>query len=79
MGIRIAENFQAVLLEITVDKMALGGGTYLVQNKELPGAYINFVSAASANAALSERGIATLRFLRRKGEAPLLPPVPQMP
>lgn len=40
--------------------MALGGGTYLVQNKELPGAYINFVSAASANAALSERGIATM-------------------
>lgn len=30
------------------------------QNKELPGAYINFVSAASANAALSERGIATM-------------------
>ena len=40
--------------------MALGGGTFLVQNKELPGAYINFVSAASANAALSERGIATM-------------------
>lgn len=40
--------------------MALGGGTYLTQNKELPGAYINFVSAASANAALSERGIATM-------------------
>lgn len=31
-----------------------------MQNKELPGAYINFVSAASANAALSERGIATM-------------------
>lgn len=40
--------------------MALGGGIYLVQNKELPGAYINFVSAASANATLSERGIATM-------------------
>ncbi len=40
--------------------MALGGGTYSVQNKELPGAYINFVSAASANATLSERGIATM-------------------
>ncbi len=40
--------------------MALGGGTFVVQNKELPGAYINFVSAASANAALSERGIATM-------------------
>lgn len=40
--------------------MALGGGTFLVQNKELPGAYINFVSAQAANAALSERGIATM-------------------
>lgn len=40
--------------------MALGGGTYTSQNKELPGAYINFVSAASANASLSERGIATM-------------------
>lgn len=40
--------------------MALGGGTFTVQNKELPGAYINFVSAASANAALSERGIVTM-------------------
>lgn len=40
--------------------MALGGGTFTVQNKELPGAYINFVSGASANSALSERGIATM-------------------
>lgn len=40
--------------------MALGGGTFLVQNKELPGAYINFVSAASASATLSDRGIATM-------------------
>lgn len=40
--------------------MALGGGTFVAQNKELPGAYINFVSAASANAALSGRGIATM-------------------
>lgn len=40
--------------------MALGGGTFVTQNKELPGAYINFVSAASANAALSKRGIATM-------------------
>jgi len=38
----------------------LGGGTFLVQNKELPGAYINFVSVASASANLSERGIATM-------------------
>lgn len=32
----------------------------MVQNKELPGAYINFVSAAAASATLSERGIATM-------------------
>lgn len=40
--------------------MALGGGTFTVQNKELPGAYINFVSAAKAAAALSDRGICTM-------------------
>ncbi len=40
--------------------MALGGGTFIVQNKELPGAYINFVSKAAASASLSERGIATM-------------------
>lgn len=40
--------------------MALGGGTFTAQNKELPGAYINFVSAASADATLSERGIVTM-------------------
>lgn len=40
--------------------MALGGGTFLTQNKVLPGTYINFVSVASANANLSDRGIATM-------------------
>lgn len=40
--------------------MALGGGTFIVQNKELPGAYINFVSKATASASLSARGIATM-------------------
>lgn len=40
--------------------MALGGGGFTTQNKVLPGTYINFVSAASANAALSDRGIATM-------------------
>lgn len=38
--------------------MALGGGTFTVQNKVLPGAYINFVSAARASATLSDRGTA---------------------
>lgn len=40
--------------------MALGGGTWTAQNKVLPGAYINFLSAARASAALSDRGIATV-------------------
>lgn len=40
--------------------MALGGGTFTTQNKKLPGAYINFVSAARASASLSARGIVTM-------------------
>ncbi|WP_130861434.1 phage tail sheath family protein [Bacilliculturomica massiliensis] len=40
--------------------MALGGGTFLTQNKVLPGAYINFVSASKASAALSDRGVAAM-------------------
>lgn len=40
--------------------MALGGGSFIAPNKELPGAYINFVSATSASTALSDRGIATM-------------------
>lgn len=40
--------------------MALGGGTFVTQNRTLPGAYINFVSAAAASATLSDRGIATM-------------------
>jgi len=40
--------------------MALGGGTWVTQNKKLPGAYINFVSLAGASAALSDRGICTM-------------------
>lgn len=34
----------------------LGGGVFVTQNKTLPGSYINFVSLASANSALGERG-----------------------
>ncbi|WNY26191.1 phage tail sheath subtilisin-like domain-containing protein [Methanolapillus millepedarum] len=37
--------------------MAAGGGTFLTQNKKLPGAYINFVSAQAVSQALSDRGI----------------------
>lgn len=40
--------------------MAHGGGTFLTQNKVLPGTYINFVSAARASVTLSDRGIAAL-------------------
>lgn len=40
--------------------MALGGGSFTTQNEVLPGTYINFVSAAAASAALSDRGIATM-------------------
>lgn len=36
--------------------MALGGGTFVTQNKVLPGSYINFVSLASASATLADRG-----------------------
>jgi hypothetical protein len=38
----------------------LGGGSFTTQNKVLPGAYINFVSAASSVAVLSERGTAAI-------------------
>lgn len=40
--------------------MAYGGGIYVTQNKVLPGAYINFVSADRATAFLGERGVAAL-------------------
>ena len=40
--------------------MAFGGGTWLTQNKILPGTYINFVGAARASANLSDRGVAAL-------------------
>ena len=33
--------------------MALGGGSYTTQNKILPGSYLNFISAARTQAALS--------------------------
>lgn len=40
--------------------MALGGGTFITQNKVLGGAYINFVSASRASATLSDRGVVAL-------------------
>lgn len=40
--------------------MALGGGTFLTQNKILAGTYVNFISVNKASANLSDRGVATM-------------------
>lgn len=40
--------------------MALGGGTFISQNKKLPGTYINFVSAQKATSLVGERGVAAI-------------------
>lgn len=40
--------------------MALGGGIFTVQNKKLPGSYINFISVARATATVSDRGVAAI-------------------
>ncbi|HBG1588269.1 phage tail sheath family protein [Clostridioides difficile] len=40
--------------------MALGGGTFVAQNKVLPGSYINFISAKRATSSLSDRGIVAM-------------------
>lgn len=40
--------------------MALGGGTFISQNKKLPGSYINFASAQSASSSIGERGTAAM-------------------
>lgn len=47
--------------------MAMGGGTFLVQNKILPGAYINFV-AKSSGISTGDRGIAALPLALDWGE-----------
>lgn len=41
----------------------LGGGTFIAQNKILPGSYINFISLSKANANLSDRGIVTMPLI----------------
>lgn len=48
--------------------MAYGGGTWLTQNKVLPGSYINFSSVSKASATLSDRGIAAAPFELDWGE-----------
>lgn len=40
--------------------MALGGGTFVTQNKALPGSYINFINAGRVSTALSDRGIVAM-------------------
>ena len=47
--------------------MALGGGTWTIQNKKLPGAYVNFISANRATSLLSERGIAAMPLILNWG------------
>lgn len=43
--------------------MALGGGTFLTQNKVLPGVYHNFISAARSFVNLSDRGYVGLPMI----------------
>ena len=38
----------------------LGGGTYVTQNKTLPGAYFQFISRAISSAELSDRGVVAM-------------------
>lgn len=40
--------------------MSLGGGTWTSQNKVLPGAYINYISAQRASIGISDRGVCAL-------------------
>ena len=40
--------------------MSLGGGTYLTQNKVLPGTFFMIISKAAASATLSDRGVAAM-------------------
>ena len=40
----------------------LGGGTYVAQNKVLPGSYFQFVSKATTSATLSNRGVVAMAF-----------------
>lgn len=40
--------------------MALGGGTFVTQNKVIPGSYINFATKSSGNTVLGERGTVAL-------------------
>ena len=48
--------------------MALGGGTFTSQNKVLPGAYYNVISAARASSSLGERGVVALPIALQWGK-----------
>lgn len=48
--------------------MALGGGTYITQNKVLPGGYMNFISAVSSDTSISDRGTAAVGYALDWGE-----------
>jgi hypothetical protein len=40
--------------------MSLGGGTFITQNKVLPGSYINFVSVSKSNDSIADRGVVAM-------------------
>lgn len=52
--------------------MSLGGGTFTSQNKVLPGAYYNVISAARASSSLGERGVVALPIALQWGNAGVL-------
>lgn len=49
--------------------MGLGGGIFTLQNKVLPGAYINVVSVGNNNSTMGERGIVALPIALHWGNA----------
>ena len=49
--------------------MALGGGKFNTQNKVLPGAYINFVSAATGSMGVGSRGVVAMPIELDWGES----------
>ncbi|MCD8089340.1 MAG: phage tail sheath family protein [Clostridiales bacterium] len=52
--------------------MAAGGGTFVTENKVLPGAYINFVSKARALGTVGERGTAAFCYSTGWGDGGLI-------
>ena len=50
----------------------LGGGVFVTQNKTLPGAYINVVSAAKTNATVGDRGVVAIALPIGKAEGTVI-------